>query len=45
MRLDLQRNGIEHIVSRLWGVCGGGGGGGWGAADPIKPPTCSAGKS
>lgn len=45
MRLDLRRNGIEHIVSRLWGVGGAGAGGGWGGGqDPIKPPTCSAGK-
>lgn len=45
MRLDLRRNGIERIVSRVWGSL-------WrwrwwwgGAADPIKPPTCSAGKT
>lgn len=35
MRLDLQCNGIEHIVSHWWG---------WGGADPIKPLTCSARK-
>lgn len=34
MRLDLQCNGIKHIVSHLWER----------RIEPIKPPTCPAGK-